>query len=320
MPWYKTGTVSVVQNSNVVTGTNTAFFSNGRVGDAFCGPDGGWYEVINIPSETSMAISPNYQGATNAAGAYALAPMQGYVKDSADALRALVNQWGSTLAALGTTGNYDILPVSKGGTGGTDPAAARSSLGLGSVATENVVPVAKGGTGGTDQAGARTGLGLGSVATESTVPISKGGTGAITASAARTALGLGSAAVAAILGTVSQAAGVPTGAIMEAGSNANGVYYKFANGMMICTQTLGVVFTNSSNLSAAWTFPVPFTQFMYCGVNIVGTLGVSKAVTTVSAPTRSTTGITAGIYSLGAFAAGDVSGIFVDLFSIGRWY
>ncbi|WP_306287120.1 hypothetical protein [Pseudomonas sp. MD195_PC81_125] len=101
MPWYKAGTVSVVQNSNVVTGTNTAFFSNGRVGDAFRGPDGGWYEVINIPSETSLAISPNYLGATNSSGAYALAPMQGYVKDSADALRALVNQFGGVMAVLG---------------------------------------------------------------------------------------------------------------------------------------------------------------------------------------------------------------------------
>lgn len=101
MPWSKSGTVSVVQNSNVVTGTNTAFFSNGRVGDAFRGPDGGWYEVINIPSETSLAISPNYLGATNSSGAYALAPMQGYVKDSADALRALVNQFGGVMAVLG---------------------------------------------------------------------------------------------------------------------------------------------------------------------------------------------------------------------------
>jgi hypothetical protein len=44
-----------------------------------------------------------YQGATNASGTYALAPMQGYVKDSADALRALVNQFGGVMAILGET-------------------------------------------------------------------------------------------------------------------------------------------------------------------------------------------------------------------------
>ena len=159
MPWYKSGTVSVVLNSNAVIGTGTAFIANSRVGDAFRGPDGAWYEVTNIASDTALSISPNYQGATNAAGIYALAPMQGYVKDSADTLRSLVNLYGAKMAALGTTGNYDILPVAKGGTGGANQADARIGLGLGAASTENIVPVAKGGTGGIDQASARSGLG-----------------------------------------------------------------------------------------------------------------------------------------------------------------
>jgi|GEM_PF-2317546 hypothetical protein len=37
-----------------------------------------------------------------------------------------------------------------------------------------------------------------------------------------------------ILGTVSQSDGVPTGAIIERGSNANGEYVKFADGSLIC--------------------------------------------------------------------------------------
>ena len=101
MPWYKSGTVSVTQNSNAVIGAGTAFIANSRVGDAFRGPDGGWYEVTNIASDTAMSIAPPYLGVTNGAGVYALAPMQGYVKDSADALRALVNQFGGVLAVLG---------------------------------------------------------------------------------------------------------------------------------------------------------------------------------------------------------------------------
>ncbi|MEI7052219.1 hypothetical protein WCL09_17665 [Pseudomonas koreensis] len=103
MPWFKAGTVSVVQNSNAVIGAGTAFIANARVGDAFRGPDGGWYEVTNIVSDTALSIAPPYLGATNATGAYALAPMQGYVKDSADALRALVNQFGGVMAVLGQT-------------------------------------------------------------------------------------------------------------------------------------------------------------------------------------------------------------------------
>ena len=38
-----------------------------------------------------------------------------------------------------------------------------------------------------------------------------------------------------ILGTVSESGGVPTGAIVERGSNANGEFVKYADGTMICT-------------------------------------------------------------------------------------
>lgn len=100
MTWYKSGTVSVTQNSSAVIGTSTAFIANSRVGDAFRGPDGNWYEVINIASDTALAISPNYQGATAAAGVYALAPMQGYVKATADALRQASLEVGDALDGL----------------------------------------------------------------------------------------------------------------------------------------------------------------------------------------------------------------------------
>lgn len=138
MPWYRTGTVSVTLNSNAVIGTGTAFVANSRVGDAFLGPDGGWYEVTNIASDSAMSIAPNYRGATNAAGVYALTPVQGYTKDLADQARAMIQQWGSTLAGLGSVATENIVPVSKGGTGGTTQAAARTSLGLGAAATRGV--------------------------------------------------------------------------------------------------------------------------------------------------------------------------------------
>lgn len=88
MAWYKTGTVSVTAGSNAVIGTGTSFIKNARVGDAFRGPDGRWYEVTNAASDTALSISPDYQGPTLASGSYSLAPMQGYVKESADQLNA----------------------------------------------------------------------------------------------------------------------------------------------------------------------------------------------------------------------------------------
>ncbi|MGU9856252.1 hypothetical protein [Pseudomonas sp. LF245] len=87
MGWYRAGTVSVTKNSTAVVGTGTAFLANARVGDGFRGPDGAWYEVDNIVSNTTLSITPGYLGATVATGVYAIMPVQGYVKDSADALR-----------------------------------------------------------------------------------------------------------------------------------------------------------------------------------------------------------------------------------------
>lgn len=100
MTWYKTGTVAVTAGSNAVIGSGTSFIANSRVGDAFRGPDGEWYEVTNIASDTALSIAPNYQGTTLAAGGYSLAPMQGYVKDSADALRAATQVISSGVADM----------------------------------------------------------------------------------------------------------------------------------------------------------------------------------------------------------------------------
>uniref|UniRef100_UPI0035E44EF6 hypothetical protein n=1 Tax=Stutzerimonas nitrititolerans TaxID=2482751 RepID=UPI0035E44EF6 len=100
MPWYSQGQVAVTANSDTVTGTGTAFSANARVGDAFRGPDGRWYEITNIASATVLSIRPNYQGTTASGQAYTIAPMQGYVKESADRLRQLVDQYGSQLSAL----------------------------------------------------------------------------------------------------------------------------------------------------------------------------------------------------------------------------
>ncbi|MFD2173112.1 DUF2793 domain-containing protein [Rhodobacter lacus] len=67
-----------------------------------------------------------------------------------------------------------------------------------------------------------------------------------------------------ILGTVSAAAGMPTGAVIERSSGANGEMVRFADGTMICTRTLsfaavstasGALFTSAAQ---SWTFPAPF--------------------------------------------------------------
>jgi hypothetical protein len=226
MPWYKAGTVSVVLNSTTVTGTGTAFAANCRVGDAFLGPDGRWYEVANVASDTVISILPAYQGVNVDAGAYALAPMQGYVKDSADQLRALVNKFGTLAAAASinalatVTGAADKLPYF----------TAADAIALATLTAQG-----------------RTFLAANSQANQ------------------RTALGLGSAALAQLVGTVSQSGGVPNGAVFESGTTASGSYTKYADGTLVCSGiSTNSMVTNTPggnvfhSASVTFTFPAQF--------------------------------------------------------------
>lgn len=96
-----------------------------------------------------------------------------------------------------------------------------------------------------------------------------------------------------ILGTVSQLGGTPTGAIIEAGSNANGYYTKFADGTMICRYLdSGVLNSNTasgsgyiSSSTATWTFPAAFSDAS--GVVCSGMSGIGRWVT-FNAPTTTT--------------------------------
>lgn len=148
MAWLRAGTVAVTNGSTTITGTNTGFAANTRVGDAFIGPDGRQYELQNVASDTVISILPAYLGPTASGQPYAVMPVQGYQKLLADLVRDWTGQYGQKMAALGTTGNYDVLPVTKGGTGGADQATARAGLGLGTAATANITTSSTDGTAG----------------------------------------------------------------------------------------------------------------------------------------------------------------------------
>lgn len=100
MAWYSTGTVSVTTGSAVVTGTGTSFINNARYGDALLGPDGKWYEVITVGSDTVLSIDPPYIGSSASLATYKIVPVQGYVKSSADTLNEVTQELVGRLEAI----------------------------------------------------------------------------------------------------------------------------------------------------------------------------------------------------------------------------
>lgn len=69
-----------------------------------------------------------------------------------------------------------------------------------------------------------------------------------------------------VLGKVSMVNGVPTGAIMEQGENANGMFYRFANRLQICRAYIsytGATTTESAlyrSATTTWVFPAAFAS------------------------------------------------------------
>jgi hypothetical protein len=66
---YTTGTVSVTQNTSVVTGSGTAFTA-AMVGRWIKLSDGLWYEINLFSSATSLILTKTYEGATISGGSY----------------------------------------------------------------------------------------------------------------------------------------------------------------------------------------------------------------------------------------------------------
>lgn len=316
MPWYRSGTVSITSGQTTVTGTSTDFAMNARVGDAFQGPDGRWYEVANIASSAVLSILPAYQGPTVAAGSYGLAPMQGYVKDAADALRGLVNQFGEKLAALGTTGNYEILPVAKGGTGRSDGRIRASELAVNQAAALF------------NTQGMYMGWNLGSQGEGHFIVNRGAGVGGFTW---RSVNSDNSATGPALTYSYDGVLNAPTGLqlagrnIVERGSNANGEYARLADGTQICTfkartiRTLSVatgsLFTGSQE--PARSFPVAFS--VAPTVQITAALEVGEGwFVGASSLLTSTTAWPAGyVFSQVSRPAQQVC---VEYTAIGRWF
>lgn len=124
-----------------------------------------------------------------------------------------------------------------------------------------------------------------------------------------------------ILGTVSQSAGVPTGAIIERGSNANGEYVRYADGTQICNQEFSGALTTSTYIDSwvqatvgTWTYPAPFitaSKLAVAGSGLdSGAIGIFIA-TSVTASNLSVRYLTRTV---------NPSASTIKVMAIGRWF
>lgn len=122
-----------------------------------------------------------------------------------------------------------------------------------------------------------------------------------------------------ILGTVSESSGVPTGAIIERGSNANGEYIRYADGTQICNfdTTVGGVTTAAGALFASatinWTFPAAFSTLTHLVPSGISFGGGGRYVSGVSLSTT-----VLGFAVLGAVSSATSTS--TRLTAIGRWF
>ena len=73
MAQYKTGTVSVTNGSQTVTGSGTTWSTNITVGDIFTVVgDSVWYSVGSVDSDTQITLSSNYAGTTSSGSSYTI--------------------------------------------------------------------------------------------------------------------------------------------------------------------------------------------------------------------------------------------------------
>ncbi|SEP09303.1 Protein of unknown function [Salinihabitans flavidus] len=122
---------------------------------------------------------------------------------------------------------------------------------------------------------------------------------------------------ASILGGVSQSGGVPTGAVIERASNANGAYVRFADGTQICmsgqmladvTVAAGAIFRSPP---VTWAFPAAFSA---APALMQGRQNHSTAYWTVPGVTTTTSGEAC------AMSFQSITSRAVSLVALGRWF
>jgi hypothetical protein len=123
-----------------------------------------------------------------------------------------------------------------------------------------------------------------------------------------------------LLGAVGQSAGVPSGAVIERGSNANGEYVRFADGTQICTARLTINSTISGallggyrNTGQTWLYPAAFAT----APQVTGSPGNIASLSVVT----NNAGLNAvSVFHMSVAAQGTAAERVAIMVAIGRWF
>ena len=268
---------------------------------------------VTLPATTAAAISNTPAGSI-----------------AATTLQAAINELDSEKAPLTGGGASGTWPISVTGSA-TTLTNARTINGVSfngsaniSIAAAAIPNTPAGSIAATTVQAALNELDAEKVAKTDVIAIAKGGTGATSANAAADAIGAFRRGT--LLGTVSQSAGVPTGAVIERGSNANGEYVRYADGTQICTTARlrqGVTMTTPANAlfftGAAinhGALPAQFIAPPCQSQSITNESGIDSLVNPSAAATTTNWGIFQHMS-----VADRPSYDYVDyLTAVGRWY
>lgn len=169
------GTLTLTNNSDIVTGIGTSFATELDAGDFVVVTVGGvpyTLPVKSVESDTDLTLVSNFTGPTQSGAAWSAVPRvalnmvtAALVAQSAEALRGLnydKQNWQQVFSAAGNitvklpdgttftgpswkylsdnmaTKSGGAVPVNQGGTGSTSASGARANLGFGSSATKDV--------------------------------------------------------------------------------------------------------------------------------------------------------------------------------------
>lgn len=118
-----------------------------------------------------------------------------------------------------------------------------------------------------------------------------------------------------ILGTVSQSGGLPSGAVIEHGSNASGDYVRFADGTQICTALVSVDLSLFGQ-NQQFSYPAAFAA-RPCGSGVLepsGQAGVDAWLNTEPVVSCH------GSYWWVRLRSGEARSVNVQTWAIGRWF